>query len=303
MPSREVGVTATRWGRWEFLWGQRTYVMGIINVTPDSFSGDGLGDDVEAAVAQGVRFVQEGADLLDVGGESSRPVASARVEASVSGGVAREAERVPAEEELRRVIPVIERLSRLVEAPISVDTAKARVAEAALRAGASMVNDVSGLRRDPALARVAANAGVPLVLMHNQLGAQGGVRKGDVVARVMEGLAWSRDLALEQGVPQERLLLDPGFGFGKTPQENLQMLRRLGELRRLGCPLLVGTSRKSTLGRVLGLPVEERVEGTAATVAIAIAQGVDVVRVHDVKAMVRVARMSDAIVRGWSGGQ
>ena len=293
-------VPATRWQRWEFVWGRKTYVMGIINVTPDSFSGDGLGDDVAAAVAQGLRFVREGADLLDVGGESSRPLASARVEAAVSGGTAQEAERVSVEEELRRVIPVIEGLSRQVEVPISVDTTKAAVAEAALKAGASLINDVWGLRRDPALAQVAAAAGVPLVLMHNQAGAH---YDGDVVARVMEGLAWSRDMALEQGVPREHVILDPGFGFGKTPQQNLELLRRLGELRLLGHPLLLGASRKSTIGRVLGSPVGERVEGTAATVALAVAQGVDVVRVHDVRAMVQVARMSDAVVRGWSESQ
>ncbi|MSQ41284.1 MAG: dihydropteroate synthase [Dehalococcoidia bacterium] len=274
--------------------------MGIINVTPDSFSGDGFGDDVEAAVAQGLRFVREGADLLDVGGESSRPLASARVEAAVSGRKAQEAERVSVEEELRRVVPVIEGLSHQVEVPISVDTTKVRVAEAALRAGASIINDVWGLRRDPALAQVAAAAGAPLVLMHNQVGIH---YEGDVVERVMEGLAWSRDLALQQGVPREHIILDPGFGFGKTPQHNLELLSRLSELRLLGHPLLLGASRKSTIGRVLGLPVEERLEGTAATVALAIAQGMDVVRVHDVRAMVRVARMSDAVVRGWSESQ
>ena len=299
MASSRAVVTCTQWRRWEFLWGQRTYVMGIINVTSDSFSGDGLGDDVEATVAQGRRFVEEGADILDVGGESSRPLVAAQVEAGVSGGPGRAAASISIEDELRRVVPVIERLSAQVEVPISVDTTKARVAEEAVRAGAAMINDVWGLRANPALASVAAAAGVPLVLMHNQEGTQ---YQGDVVARVMQSLAWSRERALEAGVPVEHLILDPGFGFGKTPEHNLEILRRLGELRRLGQPLLLGTSRKSTIGRVLGLPVTERLEGTAATVAIAVANGVDVVRVHDVGAMVRVARMADAVVRGWREG-
>ena len=296
MATSSPRVTVTRWRRWELLWGQRTYVMGVINVTADSFSGDGLGYDVEAAVAQGLMFVQQGADILDVGGESSRPALSAQVEAGVSGGRGKAAEPVSVEEELRRVIPVIERLGVRVEVPISVDTTKARVATEAVQAGASMINDVWGLKADPAIAGVAAAAGVPLVLMHNQQGSQ---YKGDVVARVIESLAWSRDQALEAGVPAEHIMLDPGFGFGKTPQRNLEVLRRLGAFCQLGHPLLLGTSRKSTIGRVLGLPVHERVEGTAATVAIAIANGVDMVRVHDVQAMVRVARMADAVVRGW----
>ena len=261
----------------QFVWGARTYVMGIINVTPDSFSGDGLGVDVEAAVALGLRFVQEDADLLDVGGESTRPGFQA----------------VPIEEEIRRVVSVIRRLVQGCDVPVSVDTYKAPVAQAALEAGAHLVNDIWGFRHDPGMAPLVARYGIPAVLMHNQRGRQ----FHDVIADIREGLEASLSLAAEAGIPRERLILDPGFGFGWSEEQNLEMLRRLGELKGLGCPLLVGTSRKSTIGAVLGLPVEERLLGTAATVAIAIAHGADIVRVHDVAAMVQVCRMTDAIVR------
>lgn len=264
----------------EFVWGRRTYVMGIVNVTLDSFSGDGLGYDVDAAVRQGVRMVEEGADLLDVGGESTRP------------GF----QPVPAEEEIRRVVPVIRRLVREVEVPVSVDTYKGEVARAALEAGAHLVNDVHGFQRDRDVARAAAEFGVPAVAMHNQRGRQ----FHDVIGDITAGLQESLRIAAEEGLPQERVIVDPGFNFGWTEEQALEMLRRLGELRALERPILIGTSRKSTIGIVLGLPVEERLEGTAATVALAIAQGADIVRVHDVKEMVRVARMADAIVRGWS---
>ena len=261
----------------QFAWGARTYIMGILNVTPDSFSGDGLASDVEAAVAQGLRFVREGADLLDVGGESTRPGFEA----------------VPVQDEVRRVVPVIERLVRECDVPISVDTYKAPVAEAALEAGGHLVNDIWGFRHDSAMASLAARFGVPAVLMHNQRGR----RYRDVIGDISAGFEASLALAEAARIPRQRLILDPGFGFGWTEEQNLEMLRRLGELKALGCPLLVGTSRKSTIGAVLGLPVEERLLGTAATVAIAIAQGADIVRVHDVAAMVQVCRMTDAIVR------
>ena len=263
-----------------FAWGSRTYVMGIVNVTPDSFSGDGLAHDVAAAVEQAVRMCREGADIIDVGGESSRP------------GF----EPISAEEEIRRTVPVIERLVREVEAPLSIDTCKAEVARAALAAGASLVNDVHGFRRDPGVAAVAAEFGVPAVAMHNQRGRE----FRDVIGDITSGLLESLRIAGERGLPRERLIVDPGFNFGWTEEQALEMLRRLGELRTLGRPLLVGTSRKSTIGAVLGLPVEERLEGTAATVALAIAGGADIVRVHDVKEMARVARMTDAVVRGWT---
>jgi dihydropteroate synthase len=263
----------------EFVWGSRTYVMGIVNVTPDSFSGDGLAYDVEAAVRQALRMREEGADIVDVGGESTRP-----------GSV-----EVPTEEERRRVIPVIKRLVGELDIPVSVDTYKAEVAEAALDAGAHLVNDVHGFRREPEIARVAAQAGVPAVAMHNQRGRE----FKDTIGTISEGLLESLRIAREQGLPEERIIIDPGFNFGWTEEQALEMLRRLSELRVLGRPILIGTSRKSTIGVVLGLPVEERLEGTAATVALAIANGADIVRVHDVKEMVRVARMADAVVRGW----
>ncbi|MSQ06532.1 MAG: dihydropteroate synthase [Dehalococcoidia bacterium] len=260
-------------------WGRRTYVMGIINVTPDSFSGDGLGWDIPAIVEQALRMEAEGADILDVGAESTRPGSAT----------------VSADEELRRLIPALEAIAARVHLPISVDTYKAPVARRALQAGACIINDVWGLKADPALADVAAETGAPLILMHNQATRQ----YSDLLPGIFASLGHSVDLALKAGVPQENLILDSGIGFGKTPEHNLEILRRLAEFKALGYPLLVGTSRKSTIGLVLDLPVGQRVEGTAATVALAIAGGADMVRVHDVEQMVRVCRMSDAIVRGW----
>ncbi len=266
-------------GRRVFEWGSRTFIMGIINVTPDSFSGDGLGTDVDAAVELGVRLTAEGADIIDVGGESTRPGA----------------EEVDAAEEKRRVLPVIEHLARLIGIPISVDTSKADVAEAALATGAALLNDVSGLRRDPQMPSILARFGVPSVVMHNERGRP----FHDVIDDIREGLETSIALAKAAGVTRERLIVDPGFGFGWSVQHNLEILRRLGELKAFGLPILVGTSRKSTIGAVLGLPAEERLFGTAASVALAIANGADIVRVHDVKEMSEVCRLADAVVRGW----
>jgi len=261
-----------------FEWGARTYLMGVINVTPDSFSGDGLGLDAEAAVAQGRRFVTEGADILDVGGESTRP--------GFQG--------VPLEEEMRRVLPVVERLAREVDVPISIDTCKAEVARAALKAGAHLVNDIWGFRHDPAMAPLVAELGVPAVVMHNQRGRE----FHDVIGDIRAGLETSLRLAERAGIPRRRLIIDPGFGFGWSVEHNLEMLRRLGELREMGLPVLVGTSRKSTIGAVLGdVPPEERLMGSAASVAIAIVHGADMVRVHDVAEMVQVCRVTDAIAR------
>jgi dihydropteroate synthase len=251
--------------------------MGVLNITPDSFSGDGLADDVETAVEQGRRFEAEGADILDVGGESTRP------------GF----QPATIEEETRRVAPVIRGLVQETSLPVSIDTYKAEVADEAIRAGAHMLNDIWGFRHDERMARLAAQSGLPAVVMHNQRDRP----FRDVVGDLLAGFRESLRVAREAGVPEERLILDPGFGFGWTEEQNLEMLRRLGELRVLGRPILIGTSRKSTIGKVLDLPVEERLEGTAATVAVAIANGADIVRVHDVRAMVRVARMTDAMVR------
>lgn len=283
-------------GRGDFAWGKRTYVMGIINVSPESFSGDAV-TDVEAAVTQGKRFVEEGADILDVGGESTRPAVSATVEAGVSGArLGKEATVLPVGMEANRVLPVIRRLAQEVTVPISVDTHKSQVARQAIEAGATMINDVWGLKADADLARVAAEHDVPIVLMHNQANTE----YEDLMADITASLKTSIELAVDAGVGRHRIILDPGFGFGKLPAHNLELLRRLAELKSLGHPILMGTSRKSTIGWVLGLPVNERIEGTAATIAIAISNGADIIRVHDVKAMVRVARMADAIVRGWA---
>ena len=254
--------------------------MGVLNLTPDSFSGDGLLDNAEA-VDRARRMEEEGADLIDVGAESTRPQTW-----SLPG--------LPLADELDRLLPVLEALIPAVRVPVSIDTYKAAVAEAALGLGAAMINDVFALQRDPGMARVVARAGVPLVLMHNGVGRESSA----VMPEVEQGLRLSMGLALEAGVALDQLVLDPGIGFGKTREQNLEIIRRLHELRRLGRPLLVGPSRKSFIGRTLDLEVGERLEGTAASVALAIAAGADLVRVHDVKAMVRVARMADAIVRG-----
>lgn len=305
-------------------WGCRTFIMATLNVTPDSFSGDGIAGDAGAAVARAVRFADDGADIIDVGGESTRPGAAP----------------VTASEELRRVLPVLELLPQALSnrpVAISIDTYKAEVADAALTAGAHMVNDVWGLRADPRLARVVARRQAPITLVHNgrpalpldlpsgspmERVAHVAVRTplprppgaatarekrdgkaSDVIARVLAGWADGVRIAIAEGVPPERIILDPGLGFGKGAADNLALMRRLPELRQARQPLLLGPSRKETLGRVLGgAPPESRLEGTAAAVALCIAGGADIVRVHDVRFMVRVARVADAIVRGWSGG-
>ena len=270
-----------------FDWGSRTFVMGIVNVTPDSFSGDGLlaadGDIVAAAVEAGRRMVEAGADLLDVGGESTRPGHTV----------------VDPDEERRRVVPVITALrAASLGVPISIDTTKPPVAEAALDAGADLLNDVAGVAESDAIHRVAAERSIPLVLMHDRPAA----RYVNLLAEVVADLERAIERALRVGVAREQLIVDPGFGFGKTPEHNLTLLRQLPLLRVLGRPILLGTSRKSTLGRVLDLPPAERLEATLATTALAVAAGVDIVRVHDVRPNVRVARMADAVVRGWDGG-
>ena len=268
-----------------FVWGERTYVMGVINVTPDSFSNDGVGGDAKAAVRLAARFQEDGADIIDVGGESTRPP-----------GIYGDSKPVSADEELGRVIPMIEAITRETDLLVSIDTYKASVAQAAIEAGAGMINDVWALQQDPEMLRVAADADVPVVLMHNQVGTE----YENVVPDVIGDLRERVNVALFGGVRPDHIIVDPGMGFGKTAEQNLEILRRLGEFEELGLPLLVGMSRKSTIGYVLGLPVEDRVEGTAATVALSIAGGADIVRVHDVKEMARVARMTDAVVRGWS---
>ncbi|MFQ5401340.1 MAG: dihydropteroate synthase [Anaerolineae bacterium] len=279
-----------------FEWGRRTYVMGILNATPDSFSGDGLLQAdavVEKAVLQATQFVADGADILDIGGESTRPGSTP----------------VTAEEELRRVLPIIKAVRAVVDVPISIDTYRARVAQEALVAGANWINDVWGLRMDPDMAAVAAAAGCPLIIMHNRskpgsvvqearlggryLSAQYDDLFADIMRELEEGIA----LALAAGVRQSQIIIDPGIGFGKTLSQNRQLIRELGRFKQMGYPILIGTSRKSFIGHALDLPPGDRVEGTAATVAIGIDRGADIVRVHDVKAMTRVARMTDKLVR------
>ena len=288
--------TSLALGSTTFAWGHRTYLMGILNLTPDSFSGDGLVKDddwVSVAVAQAEAQVAAGADILDVGGESTRP-----------GSVP-----VPLDEELRRVLPVIRALSQTVSAPISIDTYKAEVARQAVEAGATIINDVCGLRMDADMARVVAETGAAVVLMHNrsrpkdttqefQLGGRYvGVEYADLLGDIMRELQESVDMALAAGVAPEKIIIDPGIGFGKTVEQNLELVYRLRELRALGYPMLVGPSRKSFVGYTLNLPPDQRVEGTAAAVTLCIERGADIVRVHDVAAMNRVARLADAVVR------
>ena len=279
---------ATVWTIHCLEWGQQTHVMGVINVTPDSFSGDGIVEETltpdaiaTRAVALAQQFVAEGATMIDVGGESTRPNFAP----------------IPVEEELARVLPVIQALNAALpkEVMISIDTYKAEVARQALDTGACIINDIWALRHDPTMAALASERDVPIVLMANMRG----YRKHEIVSDVVRFLVHSIDLALEASIAWERIIVDPGIGFGTTPEENLTLLRRLGELRALGRPILLGTSRKSTIGLVLGgLPASERLEGTAATIALGIAQGADIVRVHDVHEMMRVVKMSDAVVRG-----
>ena len=265
--------------------GTRTFVMGVLNVTPDSFSGDGLGSDVNTALSRASRFIEEGVDIIDVGGESTRP-----------SGIYEGVQEIQEEEEIRRVIPVIDAIKSRTNVLISVDTYKANVALAAVNAGASIVNDIWGMQRDPDMTSVISSTGCSVVLMHNTSNPD----YSDVVQDTIFTLSEMVERAVRSGVNKESILIDPGIGFGKTVKQNLEILRRLDEYKTIGRPLLVGTSRKSTIGKVLDLPVDERLEGTAATVALAISKGVDIVRVHDVKEMIRVSRMSDAIVRGWN---
>ena len=257
-----------------FEWGRRTYVMGIVNVTPDSFSGDGLGQDVDAAVAQGMRMVTEGADMLDVGGESTRP---GHVPVSVA-------------EEVSRTEQVLRRLARDSGVPVSIDTSKPEVAQVGVAAGAAILNDVWGLTRSPAIADLAARHGCGLVVMHNQDGTE---YPGDLMDEIKRFLVVAAARAIAAGVPREKVIIDPGVGFGKTADQNWEVMRRFSELKELGHPILVGTSRKSFIGKVLDLPVTDRPEGTTATVVAAVLRGADIVRVHDVKEIVRAVRVAD----------
>lgn len=264
-------------GKYKLPIGEKTYIMGILNVTPDSFSDGGKYNNVESAVKRAKEMVEHGADIIDVGGESTRPGH----------------QPVDAIEEINRVVPVIEVLAKELNVPISVDTSKAVVADRALKAGAHIVNDVWGLQKDEALAEVIARYGAGVVMMHNNNNCE----YHDLMGDIIKFLRKSIEIAEKTGIRRENMVVDPGIGFGKNLNHNLEVMRRLKELSTLNLPVLLGTSRKSMIGNILDLPVGERLEGTAATVTLGIANGADFVRVHDVKEMVRVARMTDAMVR------
>ncbi|MGB3261598.1 dihydropteroate synthase [Paenisporosarcina sp.] len=254
---------------------KETIVMGILNATPDSFSDGGRFNAVEEAVIHAKKMVADGAKIIDVGGESTRPGHAA----------------VSEEEEISRVIPVIEALVREVDVAISIDTYKAKVAEAAILAGAHIINDVWGAKREPEIAEVAARLGVPIILMHNRDNTE----YANFIPDVCKELEESVQIAKDAGVPDEQIWLDPGIGFGKTTEQNIWMMRHLEEVMEMGYPVLLGTSRKSMIGNVLNLPVEERLEGTAASVSFGIVQGCHIMRVHDVKEIVRTVRMMDVL--------
>ena len=272
-------------GKYTLRLGGRTLIMGILNVTPDSFADGGRYNRIDSALKQAERMAEEGTDIIDVGGESTRPRAGP----------------IPLKEELRRTIPVIKKLVRRIDLPISIDTYKSRVAREALDSGASLVNDISALRMDERMSQVVSKYKTPLILMHMQgrpRNMQKNPKYGDVVGEIISFLRERIVFAKEEGIDGEKIIIDPGIGFGKKTEHNLEILNRLSEFKSLGRPILVGPSRKSVIGNVLGLPVEERLEGTAATVAASILNGADMVRVHDVKEMKRVVGMIDAIRHG-----
>lgn len=274
------------WKNFDFDFSQRTYVMGILNITPDSFSDGGLFFNAASAVGQALRMQEEGADIIDIGGESTRPGA----------------EKISVKEEIRRIVPVIEALAKEVTVPISVDTYKSAVAEAAISSGASIINDISGLRFDSEMPGVAARHKVPVVIMHIK-GTPKNMQQNPVynalIAEIMDYLYGSIEIAREAGIPDNMIIIDPGIGFGKTVEHNLEIIRRLKEFEGFEKPILLGPSRKSFIGKILGgLPATDRLEGTAAAAAIGIFNGANIVRVHDVKEMVRVARIADGVKRG-----
>jgi dihydropteroate synthase len=264
-------------GNLDFAIGKRTYIMGILNVTPDSFSDGGRFNDMGEAINQAKKMVAQGVDIIDIGGESTRPGH----------------DPVSEEEEIKRVIPIVEALSKVLKVPISVDTYKSKVAELALGAGAAMINDVWGFKKDPYMARVAAKYNVPCCLMHNR----NNKNYNNLIQDILKDLEESIEIALKAGVKRENIILDPGIGFAKSYDDNLKTMRNLEKLNSLGYPLLLGTSRKSMVGFALDLPVEERLEGTLATTAIGIMKGCQFIRVHDIKENKKVCAMTDAIYR------
>ena len=265
-----------------YRWGSKTYVMGIINVTNDSFSGDGIGYDPEITTEQALKFQDEGADFIDVGAESTRPP-----------NIYKDVVRVTTQEEIKRIAPVIKLMSSKLNIPISIDTYKSDVARCALESGAALINDIWGLKNDGGMIDVVVDYECPIIVMHNQENSI----YHNLIEDIKLKLRRTIELAVMRGVKKENIILDPGIGFGKTPEQNIDVIRHLEEFEDLGQPLLIGTSRKSFIGHVLDVPIGERLEGTAATVALAIRSGVDIVRVHDVKEMVKVSKMTDAIIR------
>jgi len=268
LPCREFDITI----------GERTLVMGILNVTPDSFSDGGSFNSVSHALNHAIAMVKEGADIIDVGGESTRPGS----------------EEVSAKEEIKRVVPVIQELKRFINKPISIDTYKSSVADAALEAGANIINDVWGFQKDPEIAEVAAHYNVPAILMHNQETTE---YSKDIIESMVDFFNVSIEIALKAGVKKEMIILDPGIGFGKTVEQNLEVMKRLDELQVLGYPILLGISRKSIIGKTLDLPTHDRLEGTLALNSIGIQMGAEIIRVHDVKENIKIAQMIDAVVR------
>jgi dihydropteroate synthase len=263
-------------GEYVLDFSDKTYVMGILNVTPDSFSDGGHHNRIDQAVFHAKKMVEDGADIIDIGGESTRPGAAI----------------VPVEEELERVIPVIEALKNEVDVPLSIDTYKAETAYEAMKAGAHIINDVWGAKKDPEMARVMAEAIVPVILMHNRFD----MAYQDFMADVIADLEQSIAIAVNAGVKNENIILDPGIGFVRTYEQNLETMIRLNEIVDMGYPVLLGTSRKSMIGKALDLPVEERMEGTGATVCLGIERGCSIVRVHDVKEISRMTKMMDIML-------
>ncbi|MBM7622719.1 dihydropteroate synthase [Sporohalobacter salinus] len=284
LASYREGLGSISGSGYNFDFGDKTYIMGILNVTPDSFSDGGEFNELDTAVKRAKEMIQNGADIIDIGGESTRPGS----------------DPLSLEEELKRVVPVIEHLSSAIDVPISIDTYKSEVGRKALEAGADIINDITGFKEDPKLAEVAAEYDAPVIVMHIQgrpKNMQQNPNYENLISEIMNYLEESIDIAIEAGIDRGKVIIDPGIGFGKTTDHNLEIMHRLGEFKSLGQPILLGTSRKSMIGNTLDLPVEERVEGTGATVSIGIANGADIVRVHDVKEMARVAKMTDAMVR------
>jgi len=267
-----------------FTWGNKTYIMGVINITPDSFSGDGIENNINLVIEKALLFEKCGADIIDIGGESTRPLA-----------IYKGARPISEEEEINRVIPVIQELRHRINIPISIDTYKPKVALNAIKVGASMINDVLGFRNSDEMMKIVAEYGLPVVLMHNHINHN----YTNLIKNIEDYFYNIIDLSVNSGIKKENIIIDPGIGFGKNTRQNLEIYRNLDKFRSLGHPILVGMSRKASIGDVLNLPVEERLEGTSAVVALCISKKVDIIRVHDVCEMNRVAKMSDAIVRGW----